>query len=624
MYKDIILSKIKEYILLKVKHKKSGKMITFTCPFCKKEGETAMLIPNTSKANCVPCQKHFDLVDVVRGTEGEHKESTEEEILNYLKKLLNVDVTTKSDENKLDKLLDFYVSQNFDMVPIVKNKKNPIEKAWTTKNHKEKGEWLQWITNGLNMGVKTGGISNITVIDVDQAEIPKELEPYLKDTLHQKTNKGHHFFFKYTTELSKTRIDEYKIDIENDGGQVVINPSTIDGKVREINCKPIIAMPKELIAIFKKKTTVPLRTNSERIVEDIDKEIYKKVLIKEGEGRNDLFVRFGGILRKQLSTPQVEYSLLTLNKMICYPELSYKEISAMAKSLERYCQFDDADLAHKIIKYLELSEEASKAEIEIAVFGKRGIGEIRQRIDRLLVYLIKEEKIMKKSNGKAYKLVKSMDWKDTLIQMSTPIDFEVPYIDDYARFNWGDFIVIGSQNKYGKTTLAMNIVKKFVDQGIKPYYIYSETGGRFGKTALKLGMKDGDFWHIFCGNPDEIMIEKNSVVIFDWVRPTDGFNKTDELYDKMVQKLQKTQAFMLCFAQLKKNNPENGWFAPNMITQYPALACKYMYEEGSDGTNTFFDITEVRDPKQRGKTFTQSCLYHWDTKVVEKLEHSGE
>jgi transcription elongation factor Elf1 len=625
MYKKVILDRILDYLKKKkIPHRKSGKMITFQCPYCKHEKMTAMVIPNTNHLNCVPCNHKFDLIKMVKQLEPDKVNLSDEDVLQYLKELLSIEVMTEQDENQFENILDFYEKNGFDLVPVAKDRKNPVEKEWTTKNHKNKDEWKQWLMNGLNIGVKTGAISNMLVLDIDIKPIPDELKKLLPKTLNQESSKGYHYVFKYTDQLPKTRIDELKLDIETDGGQVVFYPSVVAGVQRKINLEEIAEMPPELLKFLKGKTTVPRKTHSELIVEDINREIYKKPLLNEGDGRNELFVRYGGILRKQLNMAQTEYALNILNKMICSQELSYKELQAMVRSLEKYCRFDDSDLKHKMVTYLKNTDEvsASKAEIEIAVLGKRATGEDKQKIDKMLVELIKDEKIIKKGE-RQYKLVKSMDWSDSLISVGKPIDFDVPYINDYAFFNWGDFLILGSQNKYGKTTLAMNVVKHFVEQGIKPYYIYSESGGRFSKTALRLGLKDGDFWHIFCGNPEEIHIEPNSITIYDWVRPTEGFNKTDVMYDRLVQKLQKNNAFMICFVQLKN---DNGWFAPNMITQYPALAMKYMYENENDGTHTKFEITQVRDPKVRGKKFEIPCIYDFDKRTVTRVEsiQSGE
>jgi len=649
MYKKVLLSKVHNYLTeKKIDYRKSGKIIITQCPKCNHDPISATLIPNTHILNCTNCNEKSNLLDLVRAREDDKKNMQDEDIFLYLRDLFNIDIQTEKEADTLKIILGKYKEYGFDLVPIAKNDKRPIESEWTKKHHTNIDEWENWIGNGINIGVKTGKISNITIVDIDAVEsglkkkiydgkgteedlvlAKKQKEEGLAianelfegiETLKQDTFGGAHLIFKYVSDLPKTSF-KYKgvnFDMENDGGQVVIAPSKVGGKERVMEFHNIAVMPEKLVEEFKKNISTPKKTHSEQIVEDIQTEDFVIGGLEEGN-RNNGLLKLGGILRKQLNPSQTQYALRILNKHLVNPSLPDRDLYNICNSLDKYVRFDEQDLASQIISYLKVTEFASKAEIEIAVLDKRAVGEDKKLIDKLLVYLMKEEKIIRQ--GRNYKLVTSMEWTDTLLDIGIPIDFKVPYLHDYAFFNWGDLIIIGSQNKYGKTTLAMNVVQELVNQGIKPYYIYSESGGRFGKTAVKLGMKDGDFWKVHSGKPEEVKIEKNSIVIYDWVRPTGGFNTTDELYDKLVQKLEKTQSFMICFVQLKKDNE---WFAPNMITQYPALACKYLYEDGSDGTDTYFHITEVREAKVKGKEFKIPCRYDWDEKKVIRVETNNE
>ena len=211
-----------------------------------------------------------------------------------------------------------------------------------------------------------------------------------------------------------------------------------------------------------------------------------------------------------------------------------------------------------------------------------------------------------------------MDWSDTITDVGRPINFKVPYFHDYARFNWGDMILIGAKTKYGKTSLSMNFVKRLVDQGIKPRYLYTESGGRFQKSALQLGMKDKDFWRCYVDDVEEIQIPKGEVVVWDWIDPP-NFAETNVLFGKIVKKIEKAQAFLIGFVQLK-DDKDSSWFAPNMIRQRPCLACKYLYEDEDDGKNTYFHITEVREPKMRGKSYKIPCTYKWETNEVIRID----
>jgi hypothetical protein len=646
MYKQIILRKVPEYLKLKNwKTQKSGKMFLLQCPYCKKDPVSANIIPYSNKINCFECNKQFNLLDIVRQIETDKRQSSDEDIFYYLKTLLNIEVVTDKEITDIEDLLNKYQSYNFDLVPIAKRQKKPIEKDWTNKHHRNKSEWSQWILNGLNIGVKTGKVSNITVIDIDA--MPSELKEQIyknqlseeeiqkakiirnsnlkkvldklnhpeKTTLYQESLGGIHLFFKYTDKLPKTKtiIEGVGIDIENDGGQVLIPPSKVENKERILHYNPILDISDEILTIFQNQVTVPRKTHSEEIKEDIKNEAFNLGILTPGM-RNDSLIKLGGVVRKELNPYQTERILHIINNHCCDPKLTYQEVKAMANSLDRYTEFDEEELAHEILEYLKSIESVTKPEIEIAIFGERVKGEIKKRLDKAMLYLENEDKIVRK--GRFYKAIKQMDWTDTLLDVGVPVDFKVPYFHDFAHFNWGDLVIIGSQTKYGKTTLAMNILKRLVDQGIKPYYIYSETGGRFAKTALHLGLKEGDFFKVRCHYPEEIILKDRAVTVYDWVCPPD-FSKTDKLFDGIVQKAEKTQGFIICFVQLKNTKEEkNKWFASNMLPQFPALACKYIYDTEDDGTHTRFELTDIREGKMKGKTHQIPCIYDWEAKTV--------
>ena len=177
-------------------------------------------------------------------------------------------------------------------------------------------------------------------------------------------------------------------------------------------------------------------------------------------------------------------------------------------------------------------------------------------------------------------------------------------------------MVLGSKTKFGKTTIAMNLVKAFVDQGIKPYYISLETGSRFVKTATKLGLKEGDFYWDFLADPTKIELEQNGVTILDWLLIEDKA-ATDTVLKHFVEQLHKTQGFLIIFMQLKT---DGNWFAPNMVEQFPALAAKYLYDKEADGTYGKWQVEAVREPKFKTKKIAIPCLYDFGTRILTPMD----
>jgi len=512
MEKQIILSNLIKYLKLKdIPIKKSGKIIMLECPLCNSQPNSANVIPNTNIINCFKCKKKYNLLDIADKLEKDFP-NKEKDQLHFLKKLLKINIKTEVDIDNINQYLDFYEKNHFDLVPIIANGKRPIEKNWTNKSHKNRQEWQTWIANNHNIGVKTGKISNITVIDIDampsdmkdkwyKGKLTKEekkeaikirdtkikmilddLEHPENDTLYQTNLGGMHLFYKYISEFPKTSIDykEIKIDVENDGGQVVIYPSSVFKTNRIFKLNPIKTMPKKIKKFFTDKITTPKKTHSEDIKEAIETENFQidpsKFLLKnnnlEGVCNNE-FIKLGGILRKRLNLKQTEYVLNMLNQHMLENPMQSKTIRSMMRELDKYQLFDEDELANKIQEYLKDVEEASRTEIALAVVGTNR-GEDKKRVDKVLKHLVKESYIIKK--GRSYLTRKKVEWREELINIGTPIDFQMPYFNDVMTFNYGDLVLIGSKNAHGKTHIAMNIVKQLVDQKIIPYYLSLEGG----------------------------------------------------------------------------------------------------------------------------------------------------
>jgi hypothetical protein len=322
------------------------------------------------------------------------------------------------------------------------------------------------------------------------------------------------------------------------------------------------------------------------------------------------------IERKTLSAYNVDYDFGCNDEIL---QQFCSENCILKKKKEEYNP-KNKTLEGNILSYLSKVSSASRTSIELAVVGNRLSGEEKITFDSLMTDLVDQDKITK-VNQYEYQIAKKMDWVDSAFTEGISIDFEMPYFNEYSKFNWGDLIILGSQNKYGKTITAMNIVKRLINQGIKPYYIYSETGGGFEDAAAKLKINPRQFYRTFCSNPYNMILEKNSVVIFDWVRPND-FARTDELFDGMINKLYKSKAILTCFVQLKTEGEQaDQFFAPNLIGQYPSLLARYLHNEESDnGTKTYFDVKLIRRPKFQNRQATIVTRFNWETYEVKTLK----
>ena len=597
-----ISTKILDYLKLKIA---DGQYPSIrTCPLCNKP--TMLIKPSLNfTAYCLKCGNIGNVIDLVRLIEPEKNALSNEEIESYLRNYLGLDYLMKSE---LDRYLKFYEHLGFDMVRILKNNKIPIEINWTNKEHKNPIEWKEWINDEGNIGVKTGKVSNITVLDIDD-KVPSVLEKYLDLTLTQKTNKGYHIFFKYDSELPNSRIIENKIDIQNDGAQVVIAPSVVEQIRRKINFRNIIPFPKEVKEWIKSKVKKTSKVSKKEVnIEDLKNLNIGNVKGFEKGNRNNALLKFGGVLRKELQPNEVNFVLKLINSKFCNPPLPEKEVNNISRSLERYFNYDDFEDKEKVLDYIRLVNEANARDVERALdFGKK-------KVDKLLSNLVKEGFIIK--IGRKYKVLRKVNWKKEFSSESKRINYKIPYFNDIAIFREGDLILLGAGTKIGKSTISIGMIKYFVDQGIIPYYVNLEAGNRFAKIANVIGLKEGDFYYTTEFMPEEIELENNAITIIDWLLPKD-YSTSDKLFQHFSEQLVKHKGILIVFMQLRENGE---FFAKDMIRFFPALVARYFYDE-EDGSRGHWNVDSIREPRlSYVKKYQVPCKYLWEEKLLVPIE----
>lgn len=436
--KQQVRSYLKDYLALKFSSINFNKQY-FDCPFKAEHfSEVTYATSNISKNHVLFCShpshiKIGDIFQIVRKVEPDMKDMDDEDIQQYL-----VDLFKIQTDDHIDILLNKYVEYGFDLVPVAKNEKNPIEKEWQKKSHKNKQEWLEWIDAGLNVGVKTGKLSNILVIDIDADIIPESLKNILPATLIQKTNKGWHFVYKFDESISKTSF-EYEgvhIDIQGEGGQIVVAPSEINGQKRNWNFHTIEEITSELKE-FILKNSKP-QSKIETLISD---DTLGKIKGLEGNC-NNTFVKVAGQFRKFMSLDQVEKSLYFINDTMLDSPMQHKALRSMIREIEKYHEADREELSKQILTRLDKVDEVT---IRDLVYSLR---QEQKDIEDTLRDLIDKELIYRK--GSKYKVFQKADWKESFITESKLIDFKMPYFDQYATFRNGDMIVIGAKTGIGK------------------------------------------------------------------------------------------------------------------------------------------------------------------------------
>lgn len=161
-----------------------------------------------------------------------------------------------------------YESKGFSVIPLKPRDKIPLIPSWSQFQHERAdrsqiGEWWRtWPT--ANIGIVTGKISGLSVIDADSPQAASVLKPLLGDMTDVGiggTGKGFHLYYAHDGVLRSNKAAiQPQIDFRGDGGYVVAPPSIhANGKHYEW-VKPINGHLRELPAEFIKLMETPVDT----------------------------------------------------------------------------------------------------------------------------------------------------------------------------------------------------------------------------------------------------------------------------------------------------------------------------------------------------------------------------
>lgn len=609
----------------------------FTCPKCKKL--SANLYPPTSyNVHCFTpeCKKIGDIFDIAREIEFEgNKDISEDDMADILIDELGIKIN-----NEINKLLEKYESWGWSLFPVVKDTKFPAEKGWTEKIHKDINEWQGWINNGTGLGVKCGKDSNIIGVDVDliskeESEIwqkgtaVKTIEDIkakkeanlqklmalnvFSETVTQDSGwKGVHFFYQYDADIPKSSFEYegFHFDIQSDGGYCLIEPSTFAGRGRIIKGDKVSPLTPEVKDfLLKNIKTKPSVNNEEPNLElgNLDDKI------KGLDGNcNNTFIKIMGQLRKYMPLDNVERTAHIINQQMLDTPMDNKAIKAMCQSIDKYHVADVDVIGNKIIEHLNIVDTAHVRDL------RECLGFDRKDLENSLKELCNHNKIYKIKKD-LYKIIQDTVWQEDFLSLGKPLNVKVPYFDNVANFDSSSMIIIGATSGTGKTVLSMNLIKKFVDQGITPYLISTEAGSKFQKTAQSLGLKEGDFKYFITNDPSTVSYPKNSVVIVDWLKPKgSAYELTDSLYESFNDKLVENGGLLIIMAQLKRENAS--FYAENMVLFYGALVAKFLYPQNNgamDNNNPYFRTEKIRDSKTNNQYMNIPLVYDSVNKTVE-------
>ena len=230
--------------------------------------------------------------------------------------------------------------EGFPIFPVDRAKKplvkwEPYQQRLPTEDQLKRW-WQRW--PGANIGMSTGRISRLVVVDCDSEEATRrfvDTYPEVQDTSQAETGRGRHFYFQWEAGIRNDagRILGERIDVRGEGGFIILPPSIhSNGKtyqwMNEVDPSPL---PRRLREVLTCRSSGGDRSQSEHVER-----------IQEGQ-RNDTLTSLGGTMRRKgMSGEAVEAALLADNARRCDPPLPETEVETIARSVARYEPAEEA------------------------------------------------------------------------------------------------------------------------------------------------------------------------------------------------------------------------------------------------------------------------------------------
>ena len=233
-----------------------------------------------------------------------------------------------------------YINQGLSVIPLRPDDKRPLLTSWKELQTNKltvgdvKEYWAE--TPNANVGIVTGKISGITVLDVDgsagvDAMRSAGIQPPTPTTAVHSPN-GYHYWYKYSDVLKQGAGFLEHVDIRNDGGYVVAPPSIINGKSYRFGRKSELLEwidPPEVLW-NRKKAEQEAYDHVAGTSDDIAEAL--RTGVRHGN-RDNMATRIAGLYRK-FNMPKVHAKTILLDFAgKCDPPLPEEDVDKVLESI---------------------------------------------------------------------------------------------------------------------------------------------------------------------------------------------------------------------------------------------------------------------------------------------------
>ena len=392
----------------------------------------------------------------------------------------------KHEEQLLKAALWYREKMGFSVIPIGQNKKCAIKKeedgsgGWELYQKEKPSleqikEWWSGEYANCNVGIVTGEISNLTVVDVDSKNGSKvgfdAIRGITPDSMitpiAQSPSGGEHRYFLYE-KGTRNRIGFIPdCDLRSEGGYIIAPPS-FNGRGNYIWKQgfsivevPLIFLPEEYLNALSYSNSL----YTIDYIEDGNKQQHGQQtttsIFSEGNRDNSLFHLANFLVRGGMPTREIQQYLLFIGSR-CNPPFPEKEIYTKVQSAVKRAEVNEKGLTQAVRDIITTTNgNITVTNLQHWVTNDN-IPETRKKIN-VIIGRLENEGLVKKTGRRAgeYRIISQdheiQDWKNASIER---VKVVLPLgMHEAVRISPGSIIMISGVTNTGKTSFGMNIAR---------------------------------------------------------------------------------------------------------------------------------------------------------------------
>jgi len=465
-----------------------------------------------------------------------------------------------------------YLDLGFSIIPVKKDKKpffswEKYQKERTTMQ--EVKEWHDKWTD-MNIGIVTGMISNLAVIDIDSEKGFQAIQEYIPDSIvfpvARTPKSGWHYYFRCPDE--KLRNNARLItdcDLRANGGYVVAPPS-VNGTGNawswevSITKTDIPMLPAAYILyIYNAFSLYSVLSKSEK-----KPDLSAQQMFTTGRRDNDIF-HVANCLLKGGANENVCSQVLNILAKNCNPPFSESEVEIKIKSALKRQKEQNYSITQEIKDYV-MTTKGNFLTTDINNFLGLTTRDNKKKVSVVLGRLA-DEGIIERTGNKNGQFCKNENNFERIKEFKkenlTPIDIKFPLdIHHYVKILQSNIVVIAGEKHSGKTAMCLSLATMNKDKkNIR--YISTEFGdAELYERLSKMNDIDPDKWikevefgRQYADNLHK-SIKPNDINIVDFVEVEEGkFYMIVEQIKKIYQQLRQGIAVL---AIQKKRGRDRG------------------------------------------------------------------